>query len=288
MPNKTRPVVLAITSDWHAGSTVALCPPSIALDDGGVYTASKPQSWLWQNWTAYWERVATVRDDLGAELFMVGNGDAVDGNHHGTTQILSGNPAAQAAVVDALLKVPLALKPDRIVMVRGTEAHVGQSASSEERIARGLRKDGWPVLGDDMTGTASLWHWRATIQGVRLDFAHHGRVGTRPWTKPNVVANLAAEIFYDHAAADMQHHRLPTAPHLAVRSHMHQFVDTHDQHPVRVIQTPAWQLATAFIHRIAPGKLADVGGLVVTIQDGAFDVDPIIYHPEGTPVWQAA
>lgn len=288
MAPRTRPVVLAITSDWHAGSTVALCPPSITLDDGGIYHASKPQSWLWQGWRSYWERVAAVRDDLGAALFMVGNGDAVDGNHHGTTQILSGNAAAQAAVVDALLKVPLALKPDRIVMIRGTEAHVGHSASSEERIARGLRKDGWPVIGDDVTGTASLWHWKAEVQGIRLDLAHHGRVGTRPWTKPNVVANLAAEIFYNHAKEDLRLHRLPTAPHLAVRSHMHQFVDTHDQHPVRVIQMPAWQLATSFIHRIAPGAVADVGGIIVTIQDGAMDVEPVIYRPEGTPTWQAA
>lgn len=287
-PTHSRPVVLAITSDWHCGSTVALCPPSIALDDGGSYQASKPQHWLWDRWQAYWQRVATVRDDLGASLYMLGNGDAVDGDHHKTTQILSGNPAAQAAVVDATLKLPLSLKPDHIVLVRGTEAHVGSSASSEERIARGLRKDGWPVIGDDVTGTASLWHWRATIQGVRLDFAHHGRVGTRPWTKPNVVANLAAEIFYDHAREDMKRNQMPTAPHLAVRSHMHQYVDTHDQHPTRVIQTPAWQLATAFIHRIAPGKIADVGGLIVTIQDGAFDVEPVIYHPEASPVWQAA
>lgn len=285
---KSRPVVLAITSDWHAGSTVAVCPPRIGLDDGGEYVHSKAQSWLWGNWTGYWDRAATIRDDLNAELFMLGNGDAVDGDHHKTTQILSGNPAAQAAVVDALLKVPLALKPDRIVMIRGTEAHVGQSASSEERIARGLRKDGWPIIGDENTGTSSHWHFRTEIQGVRLDFAHHGRVGTRPWTKPNVTANLAAEIFYTHAKEDFKRNRPPTAPHLAVRSHMHQFVDTHDQHPVRVIQTPAWQLATSFIHRIAPGAIADVGGLIVTIQDGAYDVEPVIYNPEQTPVWRAS
>lgn len=283
-----RPVVLAITSDWHAGSTVALCPPSIVLDDGGTYQCSTPQAWLWQNWTDYWAAAKAKRDALGAELWLIGNGDATDGNHHGTTQILSGNAAAQAAVVDALLKVPLALKPDRIVLIRGTEAHVGPSASNEERIARGLRKDGWPVIVDEVSGASSHWHFRTEIQGVRLDFAHHGRVGTRPWTKPNVTANLAAEIFFDHAAEDFKRNRMPTAPHLAVRSHMHQFVDTHDQHPVRVIQTPAWQLATAFIHRIAPGKVADVGGLLVTIQDGVMDVEPIIYRPEQTPVWRAA
>jgi hypothetical protein len=131
-------------------------------------------------------------------------------------------------------------------------------------------------------GTASHWHVRLDIEGVRLDFAHHGRVGTRPWTRPNVVANLAAEIFYDHAAEGMPH------PHLAVRSHMHQLVDTYDQHPTRVIQMPAWQLATSFIHRIAPGKLAHIGGIIIVIENGEYEVEKVRFRPQATRVWKSA
>jgi len=277
---KVRPVVLAITSDQHCGSTVALCPPTIALDDGGEYHASKAQQWLWQGWRAYWDRVAELRAEYDADLYAVFNGDLVDGNHHGTTQILSGNPNAQAAVVDACMKVPLALNPDRLWFIRGTDAHVGQSGNAEERIASGLSKDKRPVVRDETRGTASHWHVKLDVQGVRFDFAHHGRVGTRPWTKPNVTANLAAEIFYDHAASGQQH------PHLAVRSHMHQWVDTYDQHPVRVIQLAAWQLATSFIHRIAPGKLGDVGGIICVVQDGALTVEKVKFTPDPTPTWR--
>lgn len=276
-----RAVVLAITSDQHCGSTVALCPPRIALDDGGAYEASKAQQWLWQSWEAFWKRAAALRAAHDADLYTVFNGDMVDGNHHGTTQILSGNPNAQAAVVDACLKPVLALKPEQMFFVRGTDAHVGQSATAEERIASGLWKDKRPVQRDPARDTASWWHLTMDIQGVRLDFAHHGRVGTRPWTKPNVTANLAAEIFYDHAANGLPH------PHLAVRSHMHQWVDTHDQHPTRVIQLAAWQLATSFVHRIAPGKLADVGGILVTIKDGQLlEPEKVKFTPDRTPAWQ--
>ena len=278
----TKPIVFALTSDQHCGSTVALCPPKIALDDGGAYEASKAQAWLWQGWNEYWAKADELRRLHKASLFAGFNGDFTDGDHHGTTQLLSGNPAAQAAVVDACMKPVLALKPDKLWFIRGTEAHVGKSATNEERIARGLSKDGWPVVACDETGTASHWHARLELHGVRIDLAHHGRVGTRPWTKPNVTANLAAEIFYDHAAQGIPH------PHLAIRSHMHQWVDTHDQHPTRVIQLPAWQLATAFIHRIAPGKLADIGGLIVVIDGGEYEIHKVKFTPDPTPLWRPA
>lgn len=277
---KQRAVVIAISSDHHCGSTVAIAPPRIGLDDGGEYLASRAQQWLWESWLAFNTRVAAVRDEHDALLYTVFNGDFVDGNHHATTQILSGNPAVQAAVVDAVIRPVLELKPDRMWILRGTDAHVGQSGNAEERIASGLWKDKRPVVRDEARDTASHWHVKLDVQGVRFDFAHHGRVGTRPWTKPNVTANLAAEIFYDHAASGQPH------PHLAIRSHMHQWVDTHDQHPTRVIQTAAWQLATSFIHRIAPGKLADVGGVICVVRNGELSVEKVKFTPDPTPTWR--
>ena len=267
--------VLAVVSDTHCGGTTALCPDRITLDDGGEYVASKAQRWLWGRWQQFWGSVRDVRDAVkGTKLIVVCNGDLTDGDHHKTSQILSGNPTAQAAVVNAALAAPLALRPHRLLFIRGTEAHVGPSAAFEERIALGLHKDKRPVLLEAETGNASHWHAKLDIQGVRFDFAHHGRVGQRPWTKPNVVLNLAAEIFMDHARTGRPH------PHIAVRSHMHQYVDTHDAHPTRVLQTPAWQLATAYIHRIAPGALADVGGIIFVVENGALTVTPVLYRPD--------
>ena len=275
--------VIAVVSDLHAGSSVALCPPMIPMDDGGVYHSTKAQRWLWSNWLTYWKRVAAVRKEHRASLVAVVNGDLTDGGaHHGTTQLISANPTSQAAVVDALLHAPKSLEPDHWAFVRGTEIHVGTSACYEERVALGLKKDGQAVIMDAETGTASHWHLKMEIDGIRLDFTHHGRVGTRPWTKPNVVNSLAAEIFYNHAERGEPH------PHIAIRSHMHQFIDTGSAHPTRVIQTPAWQLATAFIHRIAPGALADVGGLILVIKRGHVTVEPILFRPASPTAWKAA
>ena len=280
MPS-SQPVVVGIVSDLHSGSTVALCPPEVKLDDGGYYRASKPQEWLWENWGDFWARVRSVQRQHKAKLVQVFNGDLTEGDHHKTTQILSGNPTAQAAVVNEVMKTPLALKPDAMFFVRGTEAHVGPSAAYEERVAMGLWKDKRPVVLEEGTGNASHWNVKMDIQGVRLDFAHHGKYGSRPSTKMNVINALACDIFTEHVTENRPY------PHIAVRSHCHQYADTHDAYPTRLIQTPAWQLKTAFIHRInTTGKLSHIGGIILVIKDGKLDVTPVLYRPDSPKAWK--
>jgi hypothetical protein len=275
-----RPLLIRVVSDLHAGSTVALCPPKIQLDDGGKYEASKAQLWLWERWNDFWQQGEQIRRRLDAYCIDLYNGDMTEGDHHKTTQILSGNPTAQAACLDAVMKVPLATKPNGIVVIRGTEAHVGPSAAFEERAAKGLRKDGWPIISEDATGNASHWHWTMEHQGVRFDFAHHGKFGSRPNTKFNTVLALAFDIFTN---ANLDHRPYP---HLAVRSHMHQFGDTGSLYPTRLIQMPAWQLATAFIHRINPGVISQIGGIYITVVDGRLDVIPQIYKADPKPTYR--
>jgi hypothetical protein len=233
---------------------------------------------MWEEFWGEW----VPRVTHGEPFAVVHNGDAIDGVHHNSTTQWSHNLEDQGNHAYKILKPVVEACEGRYYHIRGTEAHVGKSGCFEERIANGLRKDGRPVVGDDATGNASHWHAKIDVQGVRFDFAHHGSVGTRPWTKPNATNNLAAAMFYDHAKDGVPH------PHLAVRSHMHQWVDTYDAHPVRVVQIAAWQLATAFIHRIAPGKLADVGGLIVTVDQGQMTVEKVQFKPEPTPTWRAA
>ena len=273
--------MLAVVSDVHAGGTTALCPERIALDDGGEYLASKAQRWLFECWTDYWRQIDVKRKTLGAELYVVFNGDAVEGDHHRTTQILSANPNAQAAVWNAAIAIPLALKPDRIVVVRGTGAHVGNSASAEERIADGLRRDKRPVVSDPDTGTASWWHWRPELAGVRLDFTHHGKMGRLPRTRGSALVLYAWDIVDEHAQSG---HPIP---HLAFRAHNHKRGDTGSAAPTRVIATGAWQLGTEYVHKVASDSLADIGGAYVVVQDGTYDVQHISYQPE-RPVWRPA
>lgn len=274
-----RAVVVAITSDHHTGSTLGLCPPEgVRLDDDGKYTPSKAQLWLWDNWCKYWKAVAQIRTELNAELRCVYNGDLSEGDHHGTSQIISRNPEPAAYVSDRVFSVPLDLKPERSFVVRGTEAHVGPSGATEEAWARRMKAEKNPE-----TKTWSWWHLRFAVHGVRFDFQHHGRTGQRPWTRLGVVGALAAEIFYEHARCEIPY------PHIAVRSHRHQHFDTHDAHPTRLIQTAAWQLKTAHAHKVVPESIADVGGHIVIVQpDGEYSVQHKLYRPALPKQWEAA
>lgn len=272
---KRSAVVVAAVSDLHCGSTVGLCPDAVRLDDGQSYGASDAQRWLWGLWEDYWRRVAERRKRERAGLYVVLNGDLVDGDHHGTTQILSGHPLAQLRALEEALSVPLALKPDRIFVVRGTEAHVGKSGASEEGIAERLG-----AVPDPTAGNRSWWHLRMEAAGVRLDVTHHGRTAYRPWTYANAANLLAAQIFYEHASTGEPH------PHLAIRSHFHRWNDSHDAHPTRVVQLGAWQLQTAYVHKVAPKTLADIGGAIITCRDGSYTLDRVITRPSRGAIWR--
>jgi hypothetical protein len=272
-----RPVVLAITSDLHANSTIGLCPNErIRLDDGGYYEPSKVQAWLWENWLDYWREVAAERDRQKARLWNLFNGDLFEGtSHHGTTQVVSSHPEPQSYIADRVFSVPRALRPERVFVVRGTEAHVGPSGASEEAFARSIKAE-----QDPGSKRWSWWHLRLEVFGVRIDAQHHGRTGARPWTRSTGASTLAAEIFYEHAARGIPH------PHLAIRSHKHTYIDTFSAHPVRLLATPSFQLKTAFGHKVVPESIADVGGYIVTIfPDGTYDVRVKLYQAELPPTW---
>lgn len=276
-------VVIAVTSDLHCGGTTALCPNGIPLDDGGTYLPSKAQKWLWQSWNSYWDRVEEVRKaHKGSKLYEVFNGDLIDGAHHHTTQIVSENPNPQAAILNAAMGVPLSLKPNKMFIVRGTEAHVGHSASAEERIADGLRRDKRPIEGDPETGTASWWHLRMDVEGVYLDVTHHGRTGQREHTRGGAAVLHAHDILLSYVK------RGERVPDLCLRAHYHRFNDSYEACPVRVITSGAWQLGTGFVHKVAADTMADIGGLIIVVKDGEYTVEKVKYQASRGPIWKAA
>lgn len=270
-----RPTLIAVVSDIHAGSMLGLCPESVRLDDGGNYVPSKAQRWLWDCWIDFWDQVRVKQEVDNAILYVVLNGDAVEGDHHRTTQILSGNPEAQSYVLHRAVEIPQALSPDRWFVVRGTEAHVGPSGASEEALGRHLKAE-----QDPDTHTWSWWHLRMEVQGIRFDFQHHGKMGRTPWTRAGQVGNLGFQVWAEHMMAGF------APPDIAIRSHFHQYYDSGDSPPTRLIQTAAWQLKTAHGHKVAADSIADVGGLMLYVDKGKVEVQKVLYKPELPRVWK--
>lgn len=268
---------MAIVSDVHCGSTLACCPPEgVKLDDGGKYLPSKVQSWLWERWEAYWSQIAALAKAEKGDLWVILNGDSFEGEHHGTTQVVSANPEVQAYLADRIFGVPRKLKPKHLFILRGTEAHVGPSGSSEEGFARGVRAE------KDREGDRwSWWHLRLNIYGRRLDFQHHpSMMGNLPWTRPQATQRLAFRIWSEHQLRGF------AAPTYAFRSHRHVFSDSGDAYPVRAVITPAWQMKTAFAHRVAADSIADIGGLAVVIRpNGEHEMKKYLYTPALPSEW---
>lgn len=277
-------VVITVASDQHCGSTVGLISDKpITYDDGGSYLPSPGQLWLWDAWRSGWDKAAECAARNNADLWFVNNGDLTDGpRHHGTHQSV-GLHIQEREIVRDVLDYPLLLDQTikRIFIVRGTESHVGPGAASEEGIAKALSDD-WPVEGCPEPRTMSWYHLMMDVEGVFLDFLHHGRTGYRPWTHWNATNLLAAQIVMERIKNDER------IPDLAIRSHFHRHSDSHDAQKTRVIQTPALQLATSYVYRRVPESLADVGMIWILVDDGHYEVYKDLHVPSRGPVWTAA
>jgi len=246
------------------------------LDDGGLYEPNKGQRWLWNNWEEAWAKIKSVkRKNRKAKLHLILNGDLIDGDHHRTAQIASPLTGIHIRCALESLRVPLALKPKSIHVIRGTPSHVGRSGGAEEGIARALRAQGWPVKEDPDTGMKSSY-WRSIKFGnIRFDIKHHGRMGRRAHTKGPYIRWFAQDIFFNHMMDG------DDPPDIAVRSHFHQFADSGRIHKIktRVVALPAWQLATEYVHRVAE-SLADIGLVWFEIDDDDYDMKMVLYKPD--------
>jgi hypothetical protein len=101
----TRPTLLVTFGDMHVGSTVALCPPRVELDDGGTYHASKAHRWIWDRWQEFWAEAQRWQERHDAEVVSLCLGEIVDDLKHPSTQLWSRNKndlarAALAALED--------------------------------------------------------------------------------------------------------------------------------------------------------------------------------------------
>jgi hypothetical protein len=285
--------VVAICGDLHCGSTVGLCPPEgLELDDGGMYDPSDAQEWLWGCWEEAWKQAKSI---IGRDKFtLVLNGDLIDGDHHRTAQIASPLTGIHARCAMESLRVPLALKPSAIHVVRGTPVHVGRSGEVEEGMARGLKNQLYPVIKDPDTGTFSSYRRRLDVDGIRLDIAHHGRMGQRAHTRGSYSRLYGFDIWAEQALDLINEASMATDPdelweiwnrkrvsQIAIRSHNHKFQDSGHDHrgSTRVISMPAFQLATEYVHRIAAESLADIGIVILVCHEGEVDVRPLLFNP---------
>jgi len=272
MSKKDKPIILAVSSDQHAGSTVGLFPSSITLDDGDQHRPSPAQKWMWRNWLFYISKVKSLAADYDTKYIAVLDGDVIEGNHHRTAQVVSSNETTQMRIAEAVLN-PLLQDADQAYFLRGTPAHVGEQARLEEKVA-----ENWTNTvkdGENFT----RWQLMLDVNGTIFDIAHHGSIGRLPWTKTNSVGKIAVGAIID------AYENFKKIPNVVIRAHFHQYIDSGENfRRIRVIGMPAWQLITGYVNKNNPGAVADIGGLIfVCWPDKTYDLDVVRFFPRPSP-----
>lgn len=255
---------------------MALCPPAVTTEDGGTYRANAGQLEIWRVWTHFWDEVKRLRG-AGRKrrtLYVIINGEIIDGDHHNTTQLITRNCVTQLGIAILAFEPVFNLKPDHIFMIRGTPAHSGENGQWDEAFARDIRAE-----KDQLSGTHSWWWLPLEVEGILFDIAHHGRSGYRPWTVHNAPNMLAAQIMMDYAAKGDR------IPDLALRGHVHKALDSWDNYPVRVLNNPSWQFSTGYGQRIAPGEILPIGGNIILIDGADYEVKKIHFRPKRRKPW---
>lgn len=259
---------LVVISDLHAGSSVALCPERHITDDGQTVLPSDAQRAIRAQWAVFWRDF--VPHCVGKEPYSVlVNGDVTEGEHHRTKQL---QDVAESAHVRAAIELldPVREKCRRMFIVRGTEAHVGQSGCLEEAVAQ--------ALDCETAGGKNRSHWELWLElGPHLLHAAH-HIGTTSSTSyehsalsRELAANLLESAQWGNRPAD-----------IIIRSHRHRYsaatLPTH-RGQAELIVTPAWQLRTAFAYKHVSMRLPQIGGLVLGYDQYGFFKRAMVWAP---------
>lgn len=254
-------------ADTHIGSSTAVSPLKFTVHNRSSYEAqvmeaNRLQKWLYEGWVDFWDYLKIKRKKK--RVIVAHLGDVIDYNHHQSTQLVQ-EVGDQVKMAIELLE-PIRNMADKFIGILGTSAHAGPDHAVEADIYRQLGAD---YVDQQMT---------IDIDGVRVDLAHHGRVGTRPWTSG--AANLASEIMLDYAQLEIP------LPHYIFRGHFHALDDSGAKfESTRLIQCPAWQLKTTFANRVAGNtRRSDIGNVILNC--GELDLSHARYHgqPDGRKV----
>ena len=257
---------VVIIADDHAGSPAGLFPgKNWELEDGNHLLPNDWQETLWEHLTECGHRVADLRK--GGRLIIVHAGDATEGVHHGTTQLLTSRVDEQERMHLASMREFMSLckwnkRTDKLIYLAGTEAHTGPGNSSTERIVRAL------LAKDELDGKEVRIKLVADIDGVLFDVAHKGfRLGSREHTRTNSIRAYLESKWSTCAKRGLR------LPRYVVRAHMHQFahVPVEDHQGNMVIEgflMPAFKLPDDYAQMEVQDAVGSIGVLPFVIRDG--------------------
>lgn len=281
----------AFCSDTHSGCQLALCPPGgVPLDNGGNYHCSPLQEKLWVWWGEFWEFVDRV---VGARrLGIVHLGDAIEGTHHRATTPITHNEKDHIHIAKMVLG-PLRERAAKMWLVKGTDAHVGESGKYEQILGELLKTEPMKFTRGGEDGAHIETNYARPELNLRfgpermwrMNMMHH----VSPTSNPQFTANALCKELYFQTSEALKWNRLP--PHLLGRAHRHTF--THAEQPSafgiqKAFALPCWQLKGPFVYK-TPYRVwqPQCGGAVVECDEHEIRVHHFVRSVEQA-IWEDA
>lgn len=219
--------LIVAVADIHCGSTYGLMPPGFTTLEGNEILHNPIQRWLWQCWTDATTRwLPTIL--RGDPYALVVNGDAMEGNHHGTREIVSPETGDHFTAAEAVLK-PLADAAEKTFLVEGTDCHVG---NHEHGLAKNLKatkdpdsqKPAWPIL-------------TLIAAGCRYRFQHHISTTGRTYLEASGLG-----IYLGNEQLEAAKNGEPFTQVLCC-AHRHRYGEFRDASGLSIV-IPPWQMLT--------------------------------------------
>lgn len=253
MPSKN--ILLITLSDMHSGSSRALFPNKMfPMNQGETnHTPTDIQKKIYDHWIQCAEWAKSKRK--GKHVIMVHNGDAIEGIHHNSIQVVSpdwdDHVAIHIDLIETFRKTAGITASDQMYYVSGTESH---TKNYEETIAAHF--DAEPA-GEIFGKTLRLHHeLRLQIHGREIWFTHHGANAGKGANEGNGLRNWLRDIYWDSKRDNV------TPPDLVYTAHHHKSTYTsyvQDWHTIHGVILPSWQAKTRYALRAAPFQRNDIG-----------------------------
>lgn len=271
--NKPRRVIVLALADLHSGNKLGLLSPeTVLLEEDGhgslvEYhpTLSKLQEVLWPLFTGDCDKLKDLAGD--DEIIVIVQGDLVQGDKHKGLQVSPGRPSDQNAIAVANLAPILSLPNVKQVRIAsGTAAHDGPGADVPAELLRLLQ-----ALYPHITFKLR-YHGVLNINGLRIDYAHHG---PHPGTRRRLKGNAARLYLRDLVEREWQDHMRIHA-RITTRAHQHAYlnipyVDSINgvEYEFSLFLIPSWCGIDDFIRKVSKSTISQEFGMIAfEIVDG--------------------
>ena len=247
--------ILVSLSDMHSGSDRALFPnwdvspmPRVGDESPSPMRGSEKQKKIFAHFTSCASEIKK-RATKDKRLVIVNDGDAIEGIHHGTIQIMS--PQIDDHVVIHTELMEYFLKQVGFSRKRGDELHYVTGTESHT-----AWKEGAIIKRFDHLDAGYHDELKLNINGRQVWYTHHGGTAGDGHSEGDGYRNWLKRIYFNNLKLGNKQ------PDVIFSAHVHKPIYSsyvQDYHTIHGMILPSWQMKTRFAYRAAPFQRNDIG-----------------------------